>query len=980
MGQRMSEYFQEHQRKIDLLPDSKPGLRRPQIGAASSLLSHATRRGEAAVVALPTGTGKTAVLELTPFLWASGRVLVLTPSRLVRDQIATGFSELRLLRELGVLPDDLTAPSIGVVQERIRSAEEWDELRKHDVIVSTPMSASPSIEGIPRPPDDLFTLVMVDEAHHSPAVSYVALLDSFPYARKALFTATPFRRDKKVVPGRLVYNYPLRAAIEDGTYGKVEYLPCVPADDVGHDIAIAKMAEQEFLLDVNRGLDHRMMVRTDSVKRAEELVGIYKAETSLRLRLVTGRHSMRHVSAVVKQLESGKLDGVICVDMFGEGVDFPRLKLAALHAPHKSLAVTLQFIGRFARTNANDIGTAKFIAVPQEIDAEVRELFKSGANWEDLVANLADARVEEEETVRDGLASFKTEHSEEVGEIDVTIDSLNPYFHAKVYRADREPDWDLEPFIPQGCELVFHAVSDDLASAVMICQRRTKPKWLQNASLLDTKNLLIVAHYNRLNQLLFINSQEHGEDLYDSIVNGFYPDDSDVVCVSLSHGVISRALRILRKPSFYNVGMRNRELGGQDESYRTLTGPKADRRVSRTDGNTRSRGHVFGGSNSEEESVTLGVSTLSKLWSNKYGLVPRFVDWCHGLAMEIANPAPATTNSNIDNLDTGKRVSEIPAPPIAMVWHEHVFQHPQRLLIDGHGQEHDLTGIELAVDRGTYDKEKVEFDLLLDDSSIGRFVFSPGSPTPIDRLDDGPQLTVRGQFADGTLQEFFKIRPPTFFLADFSTIVGSDWYRHAPAGPLNRSWLREFEEFGTTVDIEREFENARPGMKTIHAFTESEFLAQASDVIIYDHRTGEVADYISLTETDDAVICTLAHCKGASGKKTPKPKKAATRVDDAYEVAGQVVKCLPFSRQPEELTSELVRRIATGSKLVRGSVEQLELIMSATAHKRFEYRICLVQPGLSASKLNESVESVLAAAGEYISANAGVPPSIWISR
>ena len=49
--------------------------------------------------------------------------------------------------------------------------------------------------------------------------------------------------------------------------------------------------------------------------------------------------------------------------MLGEGFDFPNLKIAAIHSPHKSLVSTLQFIGRFARTNAENIGTAKFIAM-----------------------------------------------------------------------------------------------------------------------------------------------------------------------------------------------------------------------------------------------------------------------------------------------------------------------------------------------------------------------------------------------------------------------------------------------------------------------------------------------------------------------------------------------------------------------------------------------------------------------------------------
>ncbi|WP_346763412.1 hypothetical protein [Escherichia sp. E4694] len=37
--------------------------------------------------------------------------------------------------------------------------------------------------------------------------------------------------------------------------------------------------------------------------------------------------------------------------MLGEGYDLPNLKIAALHDHHKSLAVTLQFIGRFTRVN-----------------------------------------------------------------------------------------------------------------------------------------------------------------------------------------------------------------------------------------------------------------------------------------------------------------------------------------------------------------------------------------------------------------------------------------------------------------------------------------------------------------------------------------------------------------------------------------------------------------------------------------------------
>ena len=62
-------------------------------------------------------TGKTAVLQLTPFLWGAKRALVITPSRLVREQIAEGFSNLGLLRHLGVLRGELTSPKVLVIDE-----------------------------------------------------------------------------------------------------------------------------------------------------------------------------------------------------------------------------------------------------------------------------------------------------------------------------------------------------------------------------------------------------------------------------------------------------------------------------------------------------------------------------------------------------------------------------------------------------------------------------------------------------------------------------------------------------------------------------------------------------------------------------------------------------------------------------------------------------------------------------------------------
>ena len=312
---------------MDLYPISGVGLRNAQLGGVAALIAHGTRNRDEAVVVLPTGTGKTAVLQLTPFLWGAERALVVTPARLVREQIAEGFSDLGLLRHLGVLRGELPPPKVVVIEKRMKTLESWELLREADIVVTTPMSSAPSIGDIVQPPEDLFDLVLVDEAHHTVASSYSSLLTAFPLARKALFTATPFRRDKKRLPGSIIYNYPLKDAIHDGTYGKVEYVPCDLLPGQNADVAIATAAESTFREDQRRGFDHRLMIRTDSVTRAKELLDVYKEHTTLRVQMIYGGHSLKHVNAVVKRLDAGKLDGIVCVDMFAEGVDFPRLKL-----------------------------------------------------------------------------------------------------------------------------------------------------------------------------------------------------------------------------------------------------------------------------------------------------------------------------------------------------------------------------------------------------------------------------------------------------------------------------------------------------------------------------------------------------------------------------------------------------------------------------------------------------------------------------
>ena len=88
-------------------------------------------------------------------------------------------------------------------------------------------------------------------------------------------------------------------------------------------------------------------------------------------------------------------------------------------------------------------------------------------------------------------------------------------------------------------------------------------------------------------------------------------------------------------------------------------------------------------------------------------------------------------------------------------------------------------------------------------------------------------------------------------------------------------------------EIRVEFDEVKAkGSRTVHQHLEL-FLRGRSDleVLVYDHRSGEAADFIALTAGGDGTVgVSLYHCKGAGGEPS------GDRVNDVYEVACQLLK------------------------------------------------------------------------------------------
>lgn len=205
--------------------DNKPGFRLAQLGAIHSAAAHFVTRVDPAIITMPTGSGKTAVLLSAAFVLRARRVLVIAPGRLVREQIAEEAATLSTLRQAGAIGPDVPEPKVFSARKRITSVEDWEALRDYDVVVGTVQSISPEYAEIPEPPADLFDLVLVDEAHHSPARTWRGVLDHFRSAKRLLFTATPFRQDQKEIKGRFIFTYDLRRLSKTASSGRSSISP-----------------------------------------------------------------------------------------------------------------------------------------------------------------------------------------------------------------------------------------------------------------------------------------------------------------------------------------------------------------------------------------------------------------------------------------------------------------------------------------------------------------------------------------------------------------------------------------------------------------------------------------------------------------------------------------------------------------------------------------------------------------------------------
>ena len=225
-----------------------------------------------------------------------------------------------------------------------------------------------------------------------------------------------------------------------GYFRRITFRPVVEFFPDAADEKIAQRAVEQLRFDLEKGLDHLVMARADEIKRAKQILPIYQnLAADFHPLLLHSELTRTERDTALEAIRSRQSRIVVCVDMLGEGFDLPQLKIAAIHDLHKSLAVTLQFIGRFTRT-LNGVGNATAIAniASPEVEGSLRALYAEDSDWNQLLQVLSDNSTQREATRAEFLSQFVTDNPV------IPLQNIMPKMSTVIYRTNCL-DWQLSP-------------------------------------------------------------------------------------------------------------------------------------------------------------------------------------------------------------------------------------------------------------------------------------------------------------------------------------------------------------------------------------------------------------------------------------------------------------------------------------------------------------------------------------------------------
>ena len=216
-----------------------------------------------------------------------------------------------------------------------------------------------------------FNFLIVDEAHHSKARTYIKILEAYPNTKVLGVTATPYRLNGEGFTNEyeeLILSPSVKSYIEAGWLGNYDYysieedsdifqgLNNIPLDKYGeyattplwnyisHDRIRAEIVgsylkyakgKKAIIYTINRAHNKQLC-------KEFRLCGVLACD-------IDSETSNEERKRIVQDFRKGKIDVLCNVDIFTEGFDCPDVEVIQLARPTRSLGLYLQQVGRGLR-------------------------------------------------------------------------------------------------------------------------------------------------------------------------------------------------------------------------------------------------------------------------------------------------------------------------------------------------------------------------------------------------------------------------------------------------------------------------------------------------------------------------------------------------------------------------------------------------------------------------------------------------------
>lgn len=977
------------------------GLRTPQIGAIYSILGHLTNAIEIANVVLPTGTGKTETMLSVLVANKCEKLLVTVPSDALRSQLANKFFDFGWLKKedingVSILDYQAMYPIIGVINSGFATVEELTTfLNKCNVVVSTMNLLAgrndEEIELISK----TFTHLFVDEAHHSKANNWNNFISSFEKGKVVQFTATPYRNDGQMLDGKIIYNFTLKEAQEQEYFKEIDFIPVREYDVSDADKKISEVAVKRLREDIKNGYNHILMARCNNHQRADYIFKNYYEQFS-DLSPVVIHSDVDNLNQVKQNIIDKKHKIIVCVDMLGEGFDLPELKIAAFHDVRKSLPITLQFAGRFTRTNKdNNLGKASFIANMHQpnIDDVLSMLYTRESNWNTILPNLSLQATQEQIDLKEFLEGF-----DKLEEFIVPLQEVRPAFSAVVYKNNTK-NWNPNRFKDgikgyDNYDYKFFDINRKKKVIVSLLGSKKPVEWSKSKDIYVIDWDIYVIYWETKNNLLFIHSSDKAnissKDLNNSLFKKLAYSIIDDTATPIKDKDVFKSLYNIDRLKVFNLGLRKGL--GKDITFQSYYGRGVQEGLSLSEETSGINNNLFGSGFENGEITSIGASRKGKIWSYSRGTISAFIQWCDIVGEKLSNKNIDGDEILLKNTIKPKKVSEKPdAVAIAIDWNPDIYRIENNLNfeINGITKHYDLSNTELNIifddssnllkfSLNTDDNKIISFEIILSKRTIGteeEYIFS------VNKVNKAIKINVLIGTKTMDIESFFNEYPPIIWFHNGAYLYGNDYVIFKEnISDFPKENLIDWDWSNVTINEESEgFDTLKKTSIQYHCI--EKFILEDYDIVFNDDNSGEIADIVAIKNYADFIQIDLYHLKYASHGKV------SNEIKNLYEVCGQAQKSLIWRHKEknEDFFNRLLKRESkkkkeTKTRLRKGTFEDLERFHSISKMKPMKYNITIVQPSISKDKVSQPILNLLGVTANHLKKEGGIDLNVITNK